>query len=144
MCIAQWDIQTERAVILAIITIFTQYLAYCLAYISLTDEVINTIEAAPYFNASAAVPSRSSDIAIFSCKSVSMRLRNWQHDYVSVIGVVIWAKIWLSSFGQRSGCRDSASDWTILFPGVCTSFISNSERYKDHRACRRFSFFASW
>ena len=72
---------------------------------------------------------------ITCCRSKSMRLRNM------LSGSIIMFSLSVSSSGQMSGHWDSASDSTILFPGV---WSSNFERYKDYHACRWFSFLASW
>ena len=49
---------------------------------------------------------------IRSCNSKSIALTN------KLSGSKIRSLLSLSSFGQRSGRRDRASDWTICFPGT--------------------------
>ena len=66
-------------------------------------------------SASAALLSRLFAMAIFSWIFVSIILRNISS------GNMMMSSLSLSSSGERSGCQDNASDWTILFPGEdCT------------------------
>ena len=63
-----------------------------------------------------------------SLSSVSMSLTNM------VSGSSTLSSLLVSSSGHRSGCRDSASDWTICFPGTWISLMSYSERVRCHLA----------
>ena len=72
--------------------------------------------------------------AIRSLSLVSMSLTNM------VSGSSILSSLLVSSSVHRSGCHDSASDWTICFPGTWISLMLYLDRVRCHLACRLFSF----
>ena len=74
------------------------------------------------FSASAALPSRSVELVMCCWSPLSIS------DMKRSFGSTMTFSLSVSSSGQRSGHRESASDWIILCPGVCTSLTSNSDR----------------
>ena len=88
--------------------------------------------------AAVASVSKLSVLAISHWSLMSIRLMNNQS------GNRAMSSLSVSFSGTKSGRHDSVSDRIILDPGRWTSLMLYSDRRRDHRACRRLSFWVLW